>query len=773
MIFLAKRDPAQTYEQHVTAVYQGWLRLKSVHHSAIERVCKRHGVGVERFLKSSLLAVALHDIGKVSVNFQRMIAAPTEEEKFREMKRNYRHEYAGWAFVAMGSGNLTRTDGPLIPSEPNYAGLETLAVLGHHKFVDVQLDRFERETKQPELLQWHEEGVAEALTLARRFFEEIGWRLPDLNASKCMEMGSKRPSRYAFPTDQTVTGRKQATRELFCLIKGMLMTADWSASCGVAPKTAITVEPSAVEPYLKQKAAQDDWTFQGFRAFQNACAETDGHVVAVAPTGSGKTEAALLWGLRQIETGQATKLLYLLPTMITANSLHKRMSDFFAPHGIEVGLAHSLADLVRWDEANQEEGLVDGEAVRRDLLFGRHFIHPATVATVDQLLTTFFQAGRWPLKTFGAMNAAIVLDEIHAYDPYTTGLICEMIRQLRPVGTRFLIMSATMPESMIRLFQETLGTETTVAVIRDRELLDQARSRYEVIDDDLANHLDKVSDFLKKGKRVLVVVNTVKRCQDFARQLESFEPVCLHSKFIMRDREKKERNILEGTPSLVVATQVVEVALDIDFDVLLTECAPPDALCQRAGRINRKRERNGEVIIFQPGPGSDRIYEDNDRTEKLPGELSLLERSMRAFEAQNGNRLTEQNLLDLVEAVYEERDIEGHGDFRYARLMVSEWQKAHKWLLDPVVDEKRMNTRLETYRQTSVIPLQFKEEALAAEPRNRRRYELKMPDWYVKKHRIEWKVDGAGRNGDILFCEMNYDEEYGARFTEEEGLRMF
>jgi CRISPR-associated endonuclease/helicase Cas3 len=103
-------------------------------------------------------------------------------------------------------------------------------------------------------------------------------------------------------------------------------------------------------------------------------------------------------------------------------------------------------------------------------------------------------------------------------------------------------------------------------------------------------------------------------------------------------------------PRLVVATQVVEVSLDIDYNVLLTECAPFDALAQRAGRVNRIRRPNpGRVIVFPYETGSEKVY----------GEPSgSLEESWRLCR-ENQRALMESDLICLVEEAYKGRVLAG------------------------------------------------------------------------------------------------------------------
>ena len=109
-------------------------------------------------------------------------------------------------------------------------------------------------------------------------------------------------------------------------------------------------------------------------------------------------------------------------------------------------------------------------------------------------------------------------------------------------------------------------------LIQDAELLDAKRSRYFVDDRNIQNAKEDIVSAVEAGYRVLVVVNTVELCQQMARDMSDYNPVCYHSRFIHKDRKRIEQKIEES--NFVIATQVVEVSLDIDFDWLFTECAP-------------------------------------------------------------------------------------------------------------------------------------------------------------------------------------------------------
>lgn len=760
--YLAKREPRQTYGEHLDAVYSAWCQVTEQHAGLIQRVCDNRSVKVDRLLMSSLLTVVFHDIGKMTVAFQEMMQA-NAVALAKAKQRNFRHEYASFPFVAVAAAFLQKVEGPLLPDIPD-ACLEALVVLGHHKPVDGELTSFDREISFAGSLDWVEGGPEKALEVARNLFSRRGWELPLVPLEQCKaKVGAETITGLVI---QRLPREGPGSRPLFAVLKSLLMVSDWWASASSDP-TAVSVKSRAVVPAksmrhsIEAEIKAKRGTFEGLRPFQEKCAEAKGHVIAVAPTGSGKTEAAVLWACKQIETEAVGKLLYLLPTMVTTDAIHARLERLFARHKIVVGLSHSLADLSR---ESSEESEVDAGEYRQSVLFERHCFPPVTVATVDQILASLLHGGRWPLKTWAAMDAAIVLDEIHAYDPYTLALITEMIREVTPAGGKFFIMSATLPATLASALREPIGKICQLDDIRDSELLESARNHFTVHDRQVEDDVDEIAKHVHAGRRVLVVVNTVGKCQELTEALASHEPICYHSKFILRDRADKEAEIQGIGKRLVVATQVVEVALDIDYDMLFTECAPPDAIAQRAGRVNRRRRQiPGEVRIYRPGKGSDRIYFDDVRTERI-GVGTLLERSWQTFTGRQG-LVTERDLIKMVEDVYAGLDPREHPAFLAARDTVRDVQTRLAGVLDRTLGEERLLTRLESYYQVSVIPFQFRNEVLAVRPRERRRYEVKMPWWYVKRCREE--IEG------ITFCRMEYDKRSGARFEKEESLVVF
>lgn len=734
-IFWAKTN--QSYEEHITLAYKAWKETVLAKKNLIQTICNKSSFNEDRFLKGSLLTVMLHDIGKNIEPFQKMINAKRKGKRF-DYQENYRHELASFPFAFLGSIYLSNQEGPLLGKIP----IEALVILGHHKKLNIDLDSFSREcvVEKPLIC---EEGVKQALILAKKIFSKEGYSFPEipiLNFNPYKEVSKIISYDGIFNNLSEIEEEKnpESIRTTYFLLKAILHYADWYGSAGVDVNYSLKTIADDLFKEIEKRCLEKKIKFKGLRPFQEECAHTLGNIIAVAPTGSGKTEASLLWALNNLQNMSGGKLIYLLPTMVTANSIFTRLEDYFGKGN--VGLTHSTASFMFQDEEENPENI-------RNVLFDKSFIKPATVATVDQLLASGFNNGKWALIEANAANSVIIIDEIHSYDPWTLGLIIESIKHFTKLGTRFMLMSATLPDYLINLLSKTLPN---VVKIRDESLLNSSRNRYQIVDKIIDDAILEIEKSVNRGVKTLVVVNNVAKCQELYKKLEHLNPMCYHSKFILKDRKEKEKKI--DTHKLLIATQVVEVSLDIDFDVMFTECAPPDAIVQRAGRVNRRREKSDSCIsIYRASEISKRIYDSEDN--------GLLIRSFDIFK-KSPEKLTENDLIKIVEDVYSGKEIEKSPKFIDASEQYSKTQKRLMGIFDnPNREDINDVTRKIEYLQIPVIPSSFRDEALSLKPSQRRLYEVKMPYWYVIKHKEQ--------RDDITFCDMKYDSVVGAQFTED------
>jgi len=655
-IIWAKTD--QSYEEHITKAYSAWKDTVTAKKNLIQRFCNEFGFSEERFLKSSLLTVVLHDIGKNTAIFQEMMATSRKGERF-DYSKNYRHELVSFLYGIAGNIALSKQEhGQLIGNIP----LEALVILGHHKKLNPTMASFDRESrsKKPTI---NMDGVKSALLLAKNIFMEEGYKFPE----QLFEFNAENLDPYKNaniflngPFSKMVQNETkpvyESIRPTYLLLKAILHYADWHGSAGIDVNYSLKKYADDLFNDIEKRCVEKEINFVGLRPFQEECANTSGHIIAVAPTGSGKTEASLLWALNNLQELGGGKFIYLLPTMVTANSIFERLEDYFGKGN--VGLTHSTATFMFQDEDENTNEM-------RNVLFDKTFIKPATVATIDQLLAAGFNTGKWSLIEANAANGVIIIDEIHSYDSWTLGLIIESLKHFSELGTRFMLMSATLPKYLINLFVEALPN---VKIIRDDSLLKSCRNHYKTFDKYIDDAISDIEQSVIDGKKTLVVVNNVAKCQELYEKLSHLRPMCYHSKFLLKDRMEKEKHI--DITQLLIATQVVEVSLDIDFDVMFTECAPPDAIAQRAGRVNRRREKpSSYVFIYKASETSHRIY-DSDSS-------GLLERSFDAFE-KSPEKITEFNLIEIVENVYSDIEIESTDNFKDASEQYSKTQERLK-----------------------------------------------------------------------------------------------
>ena len=415
-------------------------------------------------------------------------------------------------------------------------------------------------------------------------------------------------------------------------VRGYIINADHSASAHAGP---IPLAQFDADTVLASRNLSRENLFE----HQSQAETVNGSTLLVAPTGSGKTEAALLWAARQSSIGGGLpRLFYTLPYQASMNAMQDRLEKIF-PH---VGLQHGRSLLALYRLLLEKD--YHSKAAARTAKWARGLSRlnypPVRVFSPYQMLKGLYRLKGYEALLTDYHNAAFIFDEIHAYDVSRLAMILKTIEYLRVnFNARFFIMSATFPTLIQGWLYDALDDPT---IIEADPGLFQEFSRHRLVlhegelltDSGLAN----VVNDAKAGKSVLVVCNLVDHAQEAYNRIRdqlnavNIRTELLHGRFNMRDRSAKEKLIRDATgatsekrqPIVLIATQVVEVSLDIDLNTIYTEPAPLEALVQRFGRINRRGEQDGLALVHvfrQPDDGQ-KIYDP----ELVKRTLSILER---------------------------------------------------------------------------------------------------------------------------------------------------
>lgn len=367
-------------------------------------------------------------------------------------------------------------------------------------------------------------------------------------------------------------------RNLYTLFNGVLRVADWLDSAGLDAgsyhlDSGDTVHRK-VAAYLRGKGHR-------LRPYQEAVVGRGGGYFRL-PTGDGKTETSLL-----ATPPDASKVVYSLPTITTTEAMRRRFEAMFGED--VVSFAHSMLFLSLYYRGELDKKLIH-----------RYAMKPVFVSTIDQVLLAFLNYPRFPVRELALRNAHWIIDEIHAYTPYTLSLIINAIEHaMKHLNTRVTVMSATLPS----LLAGELERRGLMPLIPPESIEERYRSRKRVDvfvrDEPLQNAVEEIAR--EKG-RVLVVANTVKRARELYNMLKKIraDVYLFHSRFTNEDKRRKMEQVEKLEKGILVATQVVEVSLDIDYDVMYTEAAPIDALVQRFGRVNRRGRKHGRAYILKP-----------------------------------------------------------------------------------------------------------------------------------------------------------------------------
>ncbi|MDX9851939.1 MAG: CRISPR-associated helicase Cas3' [Anaerolineaceae bacterium] len=394
------------------------------------------------------------------------------------------------------------------------------------------------------------------------------------------------------------------------------------------------------------------------------------HTLVTAPTGAGKTDFLI----RRC-TG---RVFYTLPYQASINAMFERIKEDLKNTNADVRLLHA-ASSIKLDNGTVEEKILQ-----------RHIGASVKILTPHQMASIVFGTKGFEALIADIKGCDIILDEIHTYSETTQAIVLKIVEILCNIGCRVHIGTATMPSVLYdRLIEILGGTGNIYEVKLPDEVLNTFNRHIIHKADSIESLRNVIEEAIQQNQKILLVVNQVKRAQslfnDLSERYPNVKKMLVHSRFKRGMRSKLEsdlRKIYNQTTEacLVVSTQVVEVSLDISFDMMVTECAPIDSLIQRFGRINRKRSKEAmgnykPIYVLAPS------IEKNDA---LPYGLEVLQRTYAALPDDNLMKEREtQLLIDTVYPSIEFINIDLNAVFKDEKWMIKElWHYSKSAILE-------------------------------------------------------------------------------------------
>ncbi|MGW6421447.1 CRISPR-associated helicase Cas3' [Nocardia sp. NPDC055053] len=447
-----------------------------------------------------------------------------------------------------------------------------------------------------------------------------------------------------------------------------------------------------------------------------------GLLIVAAPTGIGKTELALSAARAMAEASGASGFVFGLPTMSTANQIYERLIEYGQRRvtgRASLALLHSMAWMHdAYGPGAVGDGVVTGEGVVGDPLAVtewlirayRGLLAPWATGTIDQALMAGVRVRYNMFRLLGLAGKVLVVDEVHAYDAYMQRLLCGLLTWLGRIGAPVVLLSATLPtavgQRLARAYlagaghrstadlegcpypgwlyadaetgtvsRVSVSTPTSTLVLRQHRV--PIRQNRPVREEALRRLLAGLVE--SRSGCVAVICNTVADTQITYQVLREWFDTefgsegpglwTLHARFPVDRRDELTDEIVDayGKTGLrpwgvVVATQVIEQSMDLDFDLIISDLAPLALLLQRAGRGQRHQreqrpewahEKRLEVLI---PTGAEGLVIPGGWPMVYP--TSLLERTASLLAADREVEIP-SDVQGLMEQVYDESFADG------------------------------------------------------------------------------------------------------------------
>ena len=495
-----------------------------------------------------------------------------------------------------------------------------------------------------------------------------------------------------------------------------------------------------------------------------------------APTGAGKTDASLLWAQLQIENKRADRLVIAMPTRFTSNALAINVAESLS----DTGLYHSSAWYAKFQE-QVDAGTIKKQEAEKIHEFARLLQTPITVCTIDHLLMALTLTREdHHLIAFNMANSCLVIDEADFYDDFTQANILVLLEILKYWNVPVLLMSASLPESVLPSYQE-LGYKIEKIV---EDTSDNSRDRFEIKSIKEYSELDEISDLLElcvaRGTAI-VYANTVDKAVIFYDWFKKRKanPILYHSRFTEPHKKDKEQELINAlgkeawekncAKGIAILTQIGEMSINISADIMISELCPIDRLTQRAGRLCRfDKTKVGELYVLIPIK-NDLVYPapygEYDRKIKAWTPCDAFVKTSEILDTTSYNAEKLVSLLNHVYSVQESFSTKAINNAKSLKEYFS-WN----WLINPTQVSATDETDANFWKSRNIAPQDtvYVEKPLSNTFYNYFNFQnwklknsLELPVYLIKK--------GTGLHM-IDFVQIKIKEEYESIYVIREGL---
>jgi CRISPR-associated endonuclease/helicase Cas3 len=627
-VVYAKSRPPESLRDHTHEVLENVVRLRTYYPEIEERIPERYR---STFWKLLELVAGFHDLGKIHTPFQNEILKHLHEKPLNVPKgiRNIPHNILSCSLLEEASSQFDREIQPIIYQ----------SVAWHHDRGQEFLDDNE----------W--------LSVIRAIVDDLTPnmdRLSDTAQLLHFPISSKPNAKFRFQLKTKLP--HEDARKLFIFLKGFLHRADHSASAHVPSETdRLSNSEKKTTNYIHTSAPTATiWQLSLALNLSND------NVIMEASTGMGKTEFALYWL-------NGCKGFYTLPVRTSVNAMFERIRKTLQTE--RIGLLHSSAlwHLVASNARSMQEEEIGLKTTLAQNDSTRQLAEPISVSTVDQLFTATFHYPGYEKIYSTLAYSKVVIDEIQSYETDVAAVIMKGLKDIAKLGGRFCVMTATLPTFYKKYLQESVPT----VKIPPPQISRIRKHKLKIVNSDIDQNLGIIIEKAHELKKILIIVNTVKKAQFLYKALEDSKSEhgvkvnLLHRSFTNEHRRIKENGnqlnegILNASSGIWITTQLAEVSLNIDFPCLFTELSSIDSIVQRMGRTNRFANENYESVdpnfyVFSIASGIPSIY-DKDLVRFSLEALSTFD---------GGSALSALQESQLVSTVYDKEDFKETAPYR-------------------------------------------------------------------------------------------------------------